>query len=109
MRRNMKAGFTKAQEFTGMYGSINTIMYTLLKMALLFIQMFPVIQATVNIETPVQNQNLQLPIVRSIQLLTDRDGKIFGQTNEQTLSLNINQTKLIKQKIMCYTIQGYGL
>jgi beta-galactosidase len=56
--------------------------------------------ASVNIETPVQNQNFFPSNCTVSSIVTDRDGKILGQTNEQAVLLNINETKIIKQKIL---------
>ena len=56
--------------------------------------------ASINIETPVQNQNLFSSNCTVSSIVTDRDGKTLGHTNEQPVSLNINETKIIKQKIL---------
>jgi len=56
--------------------------------------------ASVNIEIPVQNQNFNVSKCTVSSVVTDRDGKILGQTNEQSVSLNTNETKTIKQKIL---------
>ena len=76
MRRNMKAGFMKAPVFTGMYGSINIITCTLQMMALLFTTDVQDNTASVNIETPVENQNLVSSNCTVSSVITDRDGKI---------------------------------
>ncbi len=54
---------------------------------------------TVNIETPLQNQNFTIEtcIVKSV--LTDRDGRIVTQTNDEPVSLRPNETKSVHQKI----------
>ena len=57
-------------------------------------------KASVNIETPLQNQ---IPVLQNCTVSTmiaDRDGKILGQTNGQAVSLNANETRVIKQKIL---------
>ncbi|MEP6926073.1 MAG: beta-galactosidase GalA [Ginsengibacter sp.] len=56
--------------------------------------------ASINIETPVQNENFLSSICSVSSIITDRDGKILGHTIEQPVSLNINETKIIKQKIL---------
>lgn len=55
--------------------------------------------ASVNIEVPVQNQNLNIAKCSVSSVVTDRDGKILSQTNEQPVSLGFNQTKIINQEI----------
>jgi beta-galactosidase len=55
--------------------------------------------ATVNIESTIENKNLSLNNCTVSAMVTDRDGKIIGKTVEQHVSLNINETKTIKQKI----------
>ncbi len=54
---------------------------------------------SINIEIPVCNQNLFYSGCAVSAVVTDRDGKILGRANEQALSLNINETKAINQKI----------
>ncbi len=56
--------------------------------------------ASINIETPVQNQNLFSTDCTVSSIVTDRDGNILGRTNAQPLSLNINENKIVKQKIV---------
>jgi beta-galactosidase len=56
--------------------------------------------ATINIETPIQNQNLLSSKCTVSSIVTDRNGKIIGKTNDQPVTLNINETKIIKQKII---------
>ena len=55
--------------------------------------------ATVTIETSVENQNLSSSTVTVSAMVTDRDGKLIGKTTEQPVSLNINDTKTVKQKV----------
>jgi beta-galactosidase len=55
--------------------------------------------ASINFETPLQNQNFTSSNCTVISIISDRDGKILGKTNEQPVSLNSNETKIIKQKI----------
>ena len=56
--------------------------------------------ASVNIETPLQNQNPGSSNCTVSSMIADRDGKILGQTNDQAVSLNVNETRVIKQKIL---------
>ncbi|MES1198254.1 MAG: beta-galactosidase GalA [Chitinophagaceae bacterium] len=55
--------------------------------------------ASVNIETNVENLNPSASTCTIYSYVTDRDGKILGQTKEQPLSLAINAKGTIKQKI----------
>ena len=56
--------------------------------------------AEINIETTVENQNLSSSSCTVSAIVTDRNGKVIGQTKEQPLSLNINENKIVKQKIV---------
>jgi beta-galactosidase len=47
----------------------------------------------------VENQGLSSSTVTVSAIVTDRDGKLIGKTTEQPVSLNINETKTIKQKV----------
>lgn len=55
--------------------------------------------ADVNIEVPVDNQNLASVDCNVSSVITDRDGKVLGKANKQTVLLNTNEIKIIKQKI----------
>lgn len=55
--------------------------------------------ASVNIETSVENKNLNPTNCTVYAYLTDRNGKIIGKTNEEKLGLNVNETATVKQKI----------
>jgi len=55
--------------------------------------------ATVNIETTVENQGLLSASAIVSAAITDREGRIIGKPIEQTVSLNVNETKTIRQKI----------
>ncbi|MEO8859790.1 MAG: beta-galactosidase GalA [Ginsengibacter sp.] len=57
-------------------------------------------EAIINIETAVQNQNSFSSSCTINSVITDRDGKILGHTNEQAVSLAINENRIIKQKII---------
>ena len=54
--------------------------------------------ASVTIETTVQNNNLQTSNCSIYSYITDRNGKILAKTAEQKLSLGINKNKTIQQK-----------
>ncbi|HUS01839.1 MAG TPA: beta-galactosidase GalA [Chitinophagaceae bacterium] len=56
--------------------------------------------AEINIETNIENQNLTSSNCTVSAIITDRSGKIIGQTKEQLLQLNINENKIVKQKIV---------
>jgi beta-galactosidase len=56
--------------------------------------------AEINIETTVENQNLFSTSCTVSAVVTDRNGKIIGKTKEQPLQLNINENKIVKQKII---------
>jgi beta-galactosidase len=55
--------------------------------------------ATVNIETTIENKNFSTANCTVYSYITDRDGKTIGQTKEQPLSLSVNGKGTIKQKI----------
>ncbi len=56
--------------------------------------------AIVNIETNVENNN-GIPSSCSIStMITDRDGKIIAHSNEEPISLNIDESRIFKQKII---------
>ena len=56
--------------------------------------------AEINIETTIENQNLFSTSCTVSSIVTDRNGKIIGQTKEQPIQLNINENKIVKQKII---------
>ncbi|HEY2722006.1 MAG TPA: beta-galactosidase GalA [Chitinophagaceae bacterium] len=55
--------------------------------------------ANINIETTVENKNFDAANCTIYSYITDRDGKLIAQTKEQPLSVGINSTGTIKQKI----------
>ncbi len=55
--------------------------------------------ATVNIETTIENQNLASSNCTVYSYITDRNGKLIGQTKEQPLSLVVNAKGTVKQKL----------
>ena len=57
-------------------------------------------EAIISIETAVQNQRAFSSSCTINSVITDRDGKILGHTNEQAVSLAINENRIIKQKIV---------
>jgi beta-galactosidase len=65
--------------------------------------------ALINLETPVQNQNPGSATCTVSSVVTDRDGKIVGQTNEEAVSLNFNEIKLIKQKILVKNARSWSI
>lgn len=55
--------------------------------------------ATVTIETTMENQNLSASDCSIYSYITDRDGKVISQTKEQSVSLTVNAEKKIAQKL----------
>ncbi|HVZ98038.1 MAG TPA: beta-galactosidase GalA [Chitinophagaceae bacterium] len=55
--------------------------------------------AVVNIETPLQNQNFTAEKCTVQSVITERNGKIAAQTNDEPLSLQSGETKIVHQKI----------
>ncbi|MEO8110335.1 MAG: beta-galactosidase GalA [Ginsengibacter sp.] len=55
--------------------------------------------AVINVEVPIENQNLTSSNCTVSSVITDRDGKVLAKTDEQTVSLNVNEIKTLKQKI----------
>lgn len=55
--------------------------------------------AEVNIETTMESQHLLPSSCTISSVITDRNGKIIGQTKEQAVQLNTNENKTVKQKI----------
>ena len=55
--------------------------------------------ATVNVETTVENQSLTSSNCSVTALITDRSGKIIGKTADQPVTLAVNGSTTIKQKI----------
>jgi len=56
--------------------------------------------AEINVEITVENQNLFSSSCSVSAIITDRNGKVIGQTKEQPIQLNINENKIVKQKII---------
>jgi beta-galactosidase len=55
--------------------------------------------AAVNVETTVENQSISSSNCSVSALITDRGGKIIGKTADQSVTLAVNGSKTIKQKI----------
>jgi len=55
--------------------------------------------ASVNIETTIENQNFSTANCAVYSYITDRDGKVIAQTKEQPLTLLVNSKGTIKQKV----------
>ena len=65
--------------------------------------------ATINIETTVENQNFSSANCTVYSYITDRDGKQLAQTKEQPLSLSLNAKGTIKQKITLNDPRSWSL
>jgi beta-galactosidase len=59
--------------------------------------------AEINIEATIENQNLSSSACTVSSVITDRIGKIIGQTKEQSVKLNLNENKIVNQKISIST------
>ncbi|UPT71628.1 MAG: DUF4982 domain-containing protein [Flavobacterium sp. JAD_PAG50586_2] len=55
--------------------------------------------ATINIETEVENKNLTASSVVVYSYITDQNGKQIAKTSEQKLSLSVNGKQTLKQKL----------
>jgi beta-galactosidase len=55
--------------------------------------------ATVDIETTVENKNLKAAQCMVYSYITDRNGKTLAKTSEQKLSLSVNGKAMVKQKL----------
>ena len=55
--------------------------------------------ATVNIQSTIENQNLDSSACSIVAYITDRDGNIVGKANPQTIGITSNNTKTITQEI----------
>ena len=56
-------------------------------------------QATVNIETTIENDGLSAGKATVYTMITERNGKLIGKTSEQPLSLAINGSATVKQSL----------
>ena len=65
--------------------------------------------ATVTIETTVENKNLSNANCSVYSYITDRNGKVLVQSKEQPLSLNVNEKKKITQKISLNNFHWWSL
>jgi beta-galactosidase len=65
--------------------------------------------ATVNVETSVENQNFSSTACTMYSYITDREGKLIGQTKEQPLQLLANGKSTTKQKIIVANARIWSL
>lgn len=65
--------------------------------------------ATVNIETTIQNNLLKNANCTTYSYITDRNGKVLAQTSEQKLSLGINKNELVKNKLNLANVRLWSL
>jgi beta-galactosidase len=65
--------------------------------------------ATVNIETTIENQNLAASNCTVYSYITDRNGKLIGQTKEQPLALVVNAKGTVKQKLVVNNARLWSL
>lgn len=65
--------------------------------------------ATVTIETTVQNNNLKNTSCSTYSYITDRNGKILAKTSEQKLSLGINKNTTVKHKLNLNNVRLWSL
>jgi beta-galactosidase len=65
--------------------------------------------ATVTIETTIQNNNLKNSNCSIYSYITDRNGKILAKTSEQKLSLGIQKDTTVKQKLNLNNAQLWSL
>lgn len=65
--------------------------------------------ATVNIETTVQNNHLKNANCTVYSYITDRNGKVIIQTSEQKLSLGINKNETVKNKVNLTNVRLWSL
>lgn len=56
--------------------------------------------ATVSVETTVENQNLNSSTCTVSTVITNRNGNVVAKSAEQNLSLAVNEGKTIKQKLL---------
>jgi len=65
--------------------------------------------ANVAFETTVENQNLNASNCSIYSYVTDRNGKIIAQSKEQPLSLSVNGSSTIKQKLILSDFRWWTL
>jgi beta-galactosidase len=65
--------------------------------------------ATVNVETTVQNQALNGEAASVSFLFTDRDGKVLARSAAQTLRLAVNELRTVKQTVHVSTPKLWSL
>lgn len=65
--------------------------------------------ATINIETTVQNNHLKNTNCTTYSYITDRNGKVLAQTSEQKLALGINKNETVKNKLNLANVRLWTL
>jgi len=65
--------------------------------------------AMVNIETTVINESLNNSNITVSTIITDRNGQMIGLTNDQPVSLAINEKKTVKQQIKITQLRLWSL
>jgi len=65
--------------------------------------------AAVNIETTIENKNLNVSQCVVYSYITDRNGKILAKTNEQKLTLQVNGKTTVKQKLTLNNVRLWTL
>ena len=65
--------------------------------------------ASITIETTVENKNLNTTSCKVYSYLTDRNGKIIGKTKEQSVSLSVNAKISVKQNISLKNVRLWSL
>lgn len=65
--------------------------------------------ATVTIETEVENKNLQSSNAIVYSIITDRNGKQLGKTSEQKVALSVNEKTTIKQNLNLNNVTLWSL
>lgn len=65
--------------------------------------------ATINIETTVQNNHLKSSNCTIYSYITDRNGKVLAQTSEQKLALGINKNETVKNKLNLANVRLWSL
>lgn len=65
--------------------------------------------ATINIETEVENKNLEASNIVVYSYVTDQNGKQIAKTSEQKLVLSINQKSVLKQRLTLNNVNLWSL
>jgi len=64
--------------------------------------------ATINIETTVENKNLSATNCTVYSYITDRDGKQIAKSKEQPLSISTDGKEKLKQKILLNNVRSWS-